>query len=385
MIRSLCLLGVGILLLVSGVSGCGGGPDANEILIGHYCSLTGNEATFGRSSDEGVRMAVEEINAAGGIKGKKLKVITYDDKGDTSQVGVAVTRLINKDGVVAVLGEVASSLSLAAAPICQESQIPMVSTSSTNPKVTEVGDMIFRVCYIDSFQGWACAKFAREHETLKAQTAAILYDQTAAYSVGLKEEFAKSFTLMGGRIVATKTYQAGDQDLSPQLTAILSSQPDVLFIPGYYTDVGNIAIQARRLGLDKPLLGGDGWDSAKLGEIAGKAIEGCFFSNHYSHEDPKPIVREFLAKYKEQHGKIPDALAPLSYDAARMLAAAMERAKSLAGPDIAAELAKTKNFDGVTGVITMDANRNANKPIVIQVLKDGVPRYVTTIEPREEE
>jgi branched-chain amino acid transport system substrate-binding protein len=372
-----------ITVLVLSLSGCGGGPNANEILIGHYASLTGNEATFGRSSDEGVRMAVDEINAAGGVKGKKLRVITYDDKGDTSAVGVAVTRLINKDGVVAVLGEVASSLSLAAAPICQENQIPMVSTSSTNPKVTQVGDMIFRVCYIDPFQGWACAKFARESEQLKAATAAILYDQAAAYAIGLADEFEKSFVEMGGRIVARKVYTAGDQDFSPQLTAILSSQADIVFIPGYYTDVGNIAIQARRLGLTKPLLGGDGWDSEELGKNARDAIEGCFYSNHYSHEDPKPVVQEFLRKYREKHGKIPDALAPLGYDAARMLFQAMERAESLAGPQIAAELAKTKDFDGVTGVVTMDAERNANKPIVILEMKSGMPKLVTTIKPEE--
>jgi branched-chain amino acid transport system substrate-binding protein len=171
--------------------------------------------------------------------------------------------------------------------------------------------------------------------------------------------------------------------MSPQLTAIISSQPDVVFIPGYYTDVGNIAIQARRLGLDKPMLGGDGWDSAELGEKAGSAVEGCFYSNHYSHEDPKPVVQEFLRKYREEHGKIPDALGPLGYDSMRMLAAAMERAKSLSGADIAAELARTKDFDGVTGVITMDSHRNANKPIVMLEMKGGMPTYVSTIEPRE--
>jgi branched-chain amino acid transport system substrate-binding protein len=383
MIRFIRLL-VCIPLIVLSTSGCGSGPDANEILIGHYASLTGNEATFGRSSDEGVRMAVDEINAAGGVKGKKLRVITYDDRGDPSQAGVVVTRLVNKDGVVAVLGEVASSLSLAAAPICQDNQIPMVSTSSTNPEVTKKGDMIFRVCYIDPFQGWACAKFARESDRLKAQTAAILYDQKSAYSVGLQEYFAKSFTEMGGRITATKAYAAGDQDFSPQLTAIASSQPDVVFIPGYYTDVGNIAIQARRLGLNKPLLGGDGWDSASLGENAREAIEGSFFSNHYYRDDPRPVVQGFLKRFKETYQReAPDALAPLGYDSAKMLAEAIERAQSLSGPEIAAELAKTKDFDGVTGKVTMDAQRNANKPIFVLQLRNGVPRYVATIEPEK--
>jgi branched-chain amino acid transport system substrate-binding protein len=382
MCSAIRILSMCLPLCLMSVLGCGtGGGNANEIVVGHYASLTGGQATFGRSSDEGVVMAVDEINAAGGVQGKKIRLITYDDKGDAREVGVAVTRLINKDGAVAVLGEVASSLSLAAAPICQDNQTPMVSTSSTNPKVTQVGDMIFRVCYIDPFQGWACAKFARESDRLKAQTAAILYDQVSAYSVGLQEEFAKSFTKMGGQIVATKAYSEGDQDFSPQLTAIQSSQADIVFIPGYYTDVGNIAIQARRLGLDKPLLGGDGWDSEKLGEVARDAVEGCFFSNHYSHEDPKPVVQEFLRKYQEKHHKIPDALAPLGYDAARILAQAMERAKSLSGPDIAAELAKTKDFNGVTGMISMDAQRNANKPIAILELNNGMPHLVETIKP----
>jgi branched-chain amino acid transport system substrate-binding protein len=373
---------VSVLLLACAISGCGArGGNSNEIVVGHYASMTGSEATFGQSTDNGIQLALDEINQAGGVRGKKLKLITYDDKGDAKEAGNTVTRLINKDEVVAVLGEVASSMSLAGAPVCQENGIPMVTPSSTNAKVTKVGDMIFRVCFIDSFQGWVCAKFARENTKLKAAKAAILYDQSAAYAVGLQEEFDKAFTKLGGQIISKQTYTNGDQDFSAQLTAIRGAQPDVVFVPGYYTDVGNIAVQARKLGIQVPLLGGDGWDSSKLGQIGGDAINGCFYSNHYSPQDPSPRVQDYIQKYKAKFGETPDGLAALGYDAARILAEAIGRASSLSGADIAAELAKTRDFDGVTGRISIDKDRNAVKPAVILEMKDRAPTYVTTIEP----
>ncbi len=355
----------------------------DEIVIGHFGSITGSEATFGISTDRGIQLAIEEVNAAGGVNGKKVRLITYDDKGDPREAGSAVTRLVTRDQVTAVLGEVASGLSLAAAPICQENGVPMISPSSTNPKVTQVGDMIYRVCFIDPFQGSVCAKFARENEKIKATKAAILCDQTAPYSVGLQEEFEKAFIAGGGTIVSKQAYQAGDQDFSAQLTSIRASEPEVIFIPGYYTDVGNIALQAKKLGLKVPMLGGDGWDSAKLGQIAGDALNGCYYSNHYSHEDPSPRVQNFIKLYQGKYQETPDGLAALGYDAARILFNAMKTAPSLSGKDIAAELAKTTGFEGVTGVISMDANRNPVKPAVILEMKDGTPRYVATIAPGE--
>ena len=368
------------LIMMTG--GCQpGATNSNEIVIGHYASMTGSEATFGQSTDNGIRLAVDEVNVAGGIGGKQIRLITYDDKGDAREAGTAVTRLTSKDGVVAVLGEVASGLSLAGAPVCQGAGVPMVTPSSTNPKVTGIGDMIFRVCFIDPFQGSVCAKFAREHEGLKAGKAAILTDQASPYSVGLQEEFEKAFEKLGGKVVSKQTYQGGDQDFSAQLTAIRSSEPDVVFVPGYYTDVGNVALQARKLGLTTTMLGGDGWDSSKLGQIAGSSIEGCFYSNHYSHEDPNPRVQEFIKKYNERHNQTPDGLAALGYDAARILFEAMKRAESLDGKVLAAELSKTKDFDGVTGNISIDGDRNAVKPAVILEMKDGKPKFVTTIQP----
>ncbi|MFO1002789.1 MAG: ABC transporter substrate-binding protein [Planctomycetaceae bacterium] len=290
-------------LMISGCQngGSDGGGDSDEILIGHYGSLTGSQATFGISTDNGIKMAIEELNAAGGINGRKVKLVTYDDKGEAREASTAVTRLVTKDGVVAVIGEVASGLSLAAAPICQEGGVPMISPSSTNPKVTKVGDMIFRVCFIDPFQGKVCAKFAREHESLKASKAAIVTDQGSPYSVGLEEEFEKSFVALGGTVVSKQTYQAGDQDYSAQLTSIRAAEPDVIFVPGYYTEVASMILQARKLGMTQPFVGADGWDSAKLGEIAGDAINGCFYSNHYSQEDPSLKIQDFIAKYKAKH------------------------------------------------------------------------------------
>lgn len=380
--HSWSLLGlVSTALLLFPALGCGRGASSDEIVIGHYASMTGSEATFGQSTDNGIRLAVEEINAAGGINGKKVRLITYDDKGDAREAGSAVERLVNRDRVTAVLGEVASGLSLAGAPICQENGVPMVTPSSTNPDVTKVGDMIFRVCFIDPFQGSVCAKFAREHEGLQAEKAAILTDQASPYSVGLRNEFEKAFIAAGGKVVSKQNYQAGDQDFSAQLTAIRASQPDVIFIPGYYTDVGNIALQARKLGITAPLLGGDGWGSDKLSEIAAEALEGSFYSDHYSRQDPSERVQGFIKKYEAKHKQTPDSLAAMGYDAARVLFEAIGRAESLEGKAIAAELAKTRDFEGVTGRISIDAERNAIKPAVILEMKKGQPTFVTTIAP----
>jgi branched-chain amino acid transport system substrate-binding protein len=363
------------------VVGCAhsGAPAPDEIRVGHYASLSGSEATFGQSTDNGIRLAVDAINGAGGIHGKKVRLITYDDRGDAKEAGTAVTRLINRDQVAAVLGEVASGLSLAGAPICQQSGIPMVTPSSVAPEITAVGDRIFRVCFTNRFQAYACAKFA--HDDLKAQTAAILYDQKLPYSVGLADEFQKQFTTLGGRITTRVSYQEGDQDFAAQLTSIRGTNPDVVFIPGYYTDVANIAVQARKLGIRVPLLGGDGWDSAKLAEIGGAAIEGAYFASHYCQQDPRARVQEFLKNYQTQFGTAPDAMAALGFDAANILFAAMQQAPSQAGADIAAALGSTKNFDGVTGRISIDAERNAVKPAVILQVKHGVPTLAATIEP----
>jgi len=384
-------LPLGIALAVS-LAACGGGnksagdsaaaaaPAGETILIGHYGSMTGSEATFGQSTDNGVRLAVKEINEAGGIRGKKIELKTYDDQGKSQEAGTAVTRLITSDKVVAVLGEVASSLSLAGGRVAQQYGVPMITPSSTNPQVTQIGDMVFRVCFLDPFQGWVEAKFARE--SLKAQKAAILYDQAQAYSKGLKDYFKKEFEAMGGTITTEQAYTGGDQDFSAQLTTIRQTNPDLIFVPGYYTDAGNVAIQVRKLGITVPMLGGDGWDSTQLEAIGKDAIEGSYYSNHYSFQENRPEVKNFVDKYKVDYGVIPDGLAALGYDAARLLFDAMKRAPALDGKTLAASIAATKGFAGVTGIITMDPNRDAQKSAVIVQVKGGLPVYVTTIVPK---
>lgn len=367
------------------LAGCAGGtpetPAAGTILIGEYGSLTGSEATFGQSTHNGVLLAVDQINAAGGVNGKQVAVKTYDDQGKTQEAGTAVTRLITDDKVVAVIGEVASSLSIAGGRVAQQYGVPMISPSSTNAQVTEVGDMIFRVCFVDAFQGYVVAKFA--HDDLHATKAAILYDQAQAYSTGLKGDFAREYTGMGGVIVGTpQAYTGGDIDFGAQLTTIRDLQPDVIFLPGYYTDVANIAIQAKKLGVTATLLGGDGWDSAELAKIGGDAIEGAYYSNHYSHQEQRPAVQEFVKAYQTKYtGETPDGLAALGYDAAMLLFDAMKRSPSLGGTDLAAAIAATKDYPGVTGAITIDPHRDARKQAVVVQMKGGAPTYVTTVAP----
>jgi branched-chain amino acid transport system substrate-binding protein len=374
-VRPLSVLGT--LALVS----CAGqeGGAADEILIGEFGSLTGTTATFGISTRNGIDMAIEEVNAAGGVLGRQVRVIVEDDQGRPEEAQTVVTKLITSDRVVAVLGEVASSRTLAAAPVAQQNGIPLITPSSTNPEVTLVGDYIFRVCFIDPFQGLVMAKFATN--TLKMNRVAILRDIKNDYSVGLADVFIENFTQMGGQIVADESYSEGDTDFSAQLTALRATNPQAIFVPGYYTEVGLIARQAKSLGLNVPLLGGDGWDSPSLIEIGGEALEGSYFSNHYSVEDPSPAIQGFVTKYREKHGETPDALAGLAYDAAMLLFDAMRRANSTEPAAVRDALASTQNFQGITGTITLDENRNAVKPAVVLQIKDAKLNYVETINP----
>jgi branched-chain amino acid transport system substrate-binding protein len=354
----------------------------DKILVGEYGSMTGSEATFGQATHAGIMLAVDEVNAAGGIKGKKIEVKSYDDKGDAQEAGNCVLRLVTEDKVTAVLGEVASSLSKAGGRVAQKNGVPMISPSSTNAEVTKIGDMVFRVCFIDDFQGFVGAKFA--FENLKAKNVAVLYDQKQAYSTGLAKDFEKAFTGFGGKVASKEPYSGGDTDFSPQLTKIRDSKPDAIYIPGYYTEVGNIAIQARKLGITCPLIGGDGWDSPKLTEIGKEAIEGCYYSNHYSEEEKRPEVAAFVKKFKEKNKDYPaDGLAALGYDAARLLFDAMNRAASLSGKDLAKAIADTKDFKGVTGVISIDEHRNAKKSAVMLKIEKGAPHYVASVEPQK--
>lgn len=352
---------------------------ADEIVVGHYASMTGSEATFGVSTDNGIKLAIKEINASGGIKGRKIRLITYDDQGKQQEAATVVTRLITQDKVAAVLGEVASSRSIAGGQIAQRHGVPMISPSSTNPAVTEIGEMISRVCYTDDLQGQACAKFVAEN--LKLKNAAILFNRQQAYSKGLADEFKKAFVKGGGKITTEQSYGDGDADFSAQISSIRDSKPDVIFIPGYYTDAANIAIQVRKAGVTAKLIGGDGWDSAELAKIGGKDVEGAYFCNHYAPDQGTPEVAEFVKKYQAEFGQVPDALAALGYDAAKLLADAMNRAASLSGKDLAKAINSTKGFKGVTGTISIDEQRNATKPLVIVQVKGGMPSFVAQIDP----
>jgi branched-chain amino acid transport system substrate-binding protein len=372
----LCLVSALALLSCAGAKSDSG---SNEIIVGEFGSLTGTTATFGISTKNGIDMAIDEVNKAGGLLGKKVRVIVEDDQGKPEEAQTVVTKLITKDQVIAVLGEVASSRTMAAAPVAQQNGIPLISPSSTNPKVTEIGDYIFRVCFIDPFQGLVMAKFAAN--TLKVKNVAILRDIKNDYSVGLADVFVDNFKKLGGNIVADESYSEGDTDFSAQLTSMKSKNPQAVFLPGYYTEVGLVVRQAKKLGLTIPFMGGDGWDSPKLVEIGGDAVDGSYYSNHFSVADPNPAIQKFVGDYRARYGQTPDALAGLGFDAAGVLFDAIKRTNSTDGSKIRDAIAETKDYPGITGRITLDKDRNAVKPAVVLQVKAGKLEYVETITP----
>ena len=348
------------------------------IPVGQFGSLTGAQATFGESSDKGVQLALEEINGSGGVLGQQIRLITRDNQSKPGDTSTTVRELITRDKVVALIGEVASGRSLEAAPIAQRSGIPMISPSSTSEKVTEAGDHIFRVCFIDPFQGKVCAKFARGLGVTKA---AILTDVSKDYSLGLTKSFRTEFTKGGGVITGEQSYSGGDKDFSAQLTAIKAGNPQVIFLPAYYTEAPLIIRQARQLGITVPFIGGDGWDSPELVAVGGDSVEGCYFSNHFSNQSTDPKVTSFVTSYRKKYGSDPDAISALGYDALRILADAMKRAGTTDPAKVNAAITTTKDFPGVTGKITLDEHRNPNKPAVILQVKNGKFAYVETIAP----
>ena len=350
------------------------------IKVGQFASLTGKEASFGQSSHRGVVLAVEELNARGGILGRPVEFLVEDIQSKSGESATAVKKLISRDGVVAILGGNASTNSLEAAPICQQAHIPMIAISSTNPKVTQMGSYIFRACFIDPFQGAVLAKFA--HDTLHAKRVALLTSVSAPYSVGLSKVFRVKFTAVGGEIIAEQKYTEGDKDFRAQLTAIKGLQPDAIAATGYYTEAALICQQARDLAITVPIIGGDGWEAPQLIELGGKAVEGTYYSTHYSAESPAPEVQAFIKKFRAHYdNETPDAVAALGYDAMMLLADAITRADSTAGPAVRNALASTKNFPGITGHTTIDAERNTSKPAIILTVKDGHVQFVGSVTP----
>lgn len=344
-----------------------GGGD--KVRIGVLMSLTGDTANFGISSSNAIRMAADEVNTNGGINGKQIELLVQDDRSDVTEAANIVTKFVSQDEVHAILGEVGSSRTLAAAPIAQNAKIPMLTPSSTNEEVTRKGNYIFRSCFIDTVQGPAMAQFAVK--SLNAKRAALMIDRRNDYSTGLEKAIAEVYVRLGGVIIVTQSYQAGDQDFNAQITSIKGANPDVVFVPGYYGDVALFAKQARDKGLTAPLVGGDGWDSPTLYQIGGAALDGSYFTNHYSSYDPDPRVQKFVNDYRKRYGVVPDALAATGYDAALIMFDAIKRAGSLDGASIRDALAATKNFPGVTGTVTFNENRDAVKPIIMIKIEAG--------------
>ncbi|HTY08262.1 MAG TPA: ABC transporter substrate-binding protein [Candidatus Edwardsbacteria bacterium] len=370
---------VGIVIaLACAVIAVSCGKPADEIRIGGVGPLTGEAATFGLSTQQGMQLAVAERNAAGGVLGKPVKLVFADDKGDPTEGATVYTKLIEQDRVCAIVGTVMSKVSLAGAPICQAAGIPMISPTSTNPKVTEVGDCIFRACFIDPFQGTVGAKFA--FNDLKARRAGVIFDVGNDYTKGLAEFFRATFAQLGGQVIAFEAHPTGATDFKAQLTKIIALKPDVLYIPDYYNDVGLIAKQARELGFRGPLVGGDGWDSPKLTEIGGRDVENGYFTNHFSKDDARPAVQQFVKKYTAAYGAAPDALAALAYDAMTIMLDAIARAGGTDGQKIRQALAATR-LDVVSGTVSFDADRNPIKSAVIIAVKDGRQVYRATVNP----
>jgi len=386
--KNLVLIGILVLALMAGslLAGCGKGADSNSIKIGLLNEMTGGNATFGTSSANGAKMAFKEINAKGGVLGKQIMAVIADNKSEPSESANAMTKLATQDNVVAVTGVFASSNAIAASSVAEATKTPFLAVGATNPKVTvdeknkKVKDYTFRVCFIDPFQGTVGANFVLN--TLKLKKAAIMVDNSSDYSKGLAAFFKEAFTKGGGSIVSEEAYLQKDQDFKAVLTKLKSLNADVVYVPGYYEEVGKIVKQAREMGITAPIIGGDGWDSPKLVELGGApALNNTFFTNHYSVDDNSPASKAFVEAYKKEYGQNPDALAVLGYDAAKLLIDAIQRANSLDKAKIQAALATTKAYPAITGATTLNATHDAVKSAVIIEMKDGKQIFKATVKP----
>lgn len=354
-------------------------PAEQPLKIGLAVPVTGSIATFGKSTRQGVEMVFDQVNEADGLLGRPVELIVEDTAGKPEEAANVFTKLVNRDRVAAIIGAVATKCSLAGAPVCQRSGVPMVTPASTNPKVTELGDYIFRVCFVDPFQGEVIARFVVEKLGLKR--IGIIYDLTNDYSKGLADYVQQHAAKLGAQVVSRQTFSEQDKSFKAQLTAMKADRPQAIFISAYYTEAALIARQARQLGIEATLIGPDGWDSPMLVESGGEAVEGGYFSDHYSADSPDPETRAFVKAYTERFGESPDALAALGYDAAGLLVDAIRRAGSADGDSIRDALAATEDFHGATGSIGIDPQRNARKPAVILQVKGGKFVLVETIEP----
>ena len=377
-----------VLVILALAFSCSRQPENGEqpvnrstIKIGYFGDLSGPNYNFSQSAMNGVLMAAAKMNQFGGIKGRQIDVVIEDDRGSPEESARLTAKLIDQDKVVAIVAGGVSGNSLAAAPKAQSSHVPLISPSSTDPAVTKTGDYIFRTCFVDSFQGEVMASFAAA--TLQAKKAAILFDFNSPYGRGLTDFFEASFRKLGGEIVNKQSYKQGDADFKGQLSSIKAAEPDVIYIPGYYGDVALIAKQARALGLEQPLLGADGWDAPELWQLGGDALNGSYMSTHYSPDSPTPEIQSFVEEYKQRYQNLlPDAHAALAYDATRLLFNALERAGTTDSGPLREALAQTKDFKGVTGLISIDADRNAVKPAIVLKLENAAFIYQETVQPK---
>ena len=380
-----------LLTVAVAAAGCGGGSpakpaDSKDIKVGVVYELTGGTASFGTAANNGTKLAFKEINAAGGVLGKQITMVSADNKGEPSESANAMTKVINQDKVVAVVGFTTSSNAIAGSAINEANKIPFVAAAATNPKVTvdettgKVKPYTFRVCFIDPFQGTVGANFVLKD--LKLKKAVVLIDNSSDYSKGLAKFFKEAFSKGGGMIAGEEAYLQKDKDFKAILTKIKGMSPEVIYLPGYYEEVGMIAKQAREMGITVPIVGGDGWDSPKLVEIGGAAgMNNTFFTNHYSPEDTSAASKKFVDAYKKEYGIMPDAMAVLGYDSAYVLADAIKRAGAADPAKIQAALVATKDFPAVTGATTLNENHDAVKSAVIIEMKNGKMVYKTTIKP----
>ncbi len=363
-----------LLLLALSVSAA-----AEPIKIGLITSLTGPVSSYGISVRDAVVMGVAEINAAGGVNGSPIRLITYDDKGDATEAANTARRLIDRDRVSLIIGPVITPCVLAAAPIAQAARVPLITPTGTGDTITAIGDMIFRAAYKDSFQGETMAIFAREN--LKLEQVAVIYDVANDYSTGLMNAFRQKFTELGGEVISVESYATNDTDFSAQLTSIAMRQPQALFLPDYYSTVGPIMMQARQLGIDVPFLGVDGWDSPELAPLAGGYEEGGYFVNHYSTDDQTASTQAFIKNFQETYGSAPDALGALGYDAILIAKAALEDAGSTDTEAVKEALGAAKNIAAATGTINMDPEGTPVKSVVILQIQDGEHILVDKVDP----
>ena len=395
-LRPLGLRLVASLVTLSTFAGCASktvnnsanaGSAASTVKVGLNYELTGPVATYGVGLSNGIELAIEEINKNGGVLGKQIEIVKVDNKSDSTEAANVSTRLATRDKVVAILGPATSGNTKAASPAATQSKIPLVSASATADDVTvdsngKVRDYIFKTSFSDSFQGVMMANFATQDLGLKK--AAVLFDTTSDYAKGLSKNFKDTYTKNGGTILTEQAYQAKDTDFKAVLTKIKGLNPEVLYIPGYYEEVGLIVKQARELGLNVPILGGDGYESPKLTEIAGKdALNKVYYSSHYSSKDTSAEVTKFTAAFKAKYGKDPDAFNALGYDLGYFFADSLKRAGEVNSEKLKEAFAATKDFKGVTGTFSLDAKHNPVKSVTIIEMKNGEPTFLKKLDPQK--